>query len=125
MREKENHQSKVLGSLPVQTEIEVPGLLPGVFDKDNNCVKPSNLEAKLPELERAIAKKTWISELLAEVRSGEKKGVFAITPGRLTITVAATALGVEFGIRGGRDLKELWNSISHLFEKKDPSGPKK
>lgn len=125
MREREDHQSKGLGSLPVQTEIEVPGLLPGVFDKDNNCVIPDNLKDKLPQLEREIAGKPWFLRLLNEVHLGEKKGIFAISPGRIIITVAAAALGVEFGIRGGRDLQELRDSVRHLFEKENPSGPKK
>ena len=124
-KERGNHQSEGLGNLPVQTVIEVAGLTPGVYDKDNNCVKPSNLTDKLPQLEREIAGKPWFSRLLDEVHLGEKKGIYAITPGRLIITVAAAFLGVEFGIRGGRDLKELRETVKHLFEKEDPSGPKK
>ncbi len=128
-KESESHRSNGLGNLgvqtPVQTAIEVAGLTPGVYDTDNKCVKPDNLQERLSVLKREIAGKTWFSKLLDDVHSGEKKGIFAIRPGSIIITVAfATAL-VEFGFRGGRDLKELRETVKHLFEKEDPTEPKK
>lgn len=125
-RERDNHHHEG----PVQAELEVPGLVPWRYDKrfkkERKVIRPDNLKEKLPILEQEIASKPWFKDLLEEVHAGEKKGIFTIHPGRIIITVAlATAIGVEFGIRGGRDLKELRDSVKHLFEKDNPSGPKK
>ncbi len=120
--ERNNHHHEG----PVQTELKVAGLTPGVYDQDNNCIRPDNLHARLPQLEQEIANKPWFLRLLEDVHQGVYTGNETIHHSRIIITVAlATALGVEFGIRGGRDLKDLRKSVKHLFEKDNPSGPKK
>ncbi|MDP2672130.1 MAG: hypothetical protein Q8O68_01315 [Candidatus Daviesbacteria bacterium] len=119
---RENHHHEG----PVQTILKVAGLVPWSYDKNNKRVGQDNLQDKLPQLEQEIANKPWVLRLLDQVHNGEKNGIFTISPGRIIITVAlATTLGVEFGFRGGRDLKELRDSVKHLYKKENPSGPKK
>lgn len=104
-----------------QTDVLVPGLKPDVrADVNGPIVKASNLEGLTDKVRDTLDEKPWYKHLLTDVLEGKKSAVFIVSSiGVLTI-FAATAAGVEFGIRHGRDLRELQNL---LHPKKDPELP--
>ncbi|MBI2074646.1 MAG: hypothetical protein HYT83_02275 [Candidatus Levybacteria bacterium] len=76
-----------------------------------------NLGEKLVEVEQVVAEKPWLRKLLEDVVNGERSAVFIVTLGALVITTAVGA-GYEFGVRGGRDLKELHYRLKEFTDKR-------
>lgn len=72
--------------------------------------KPDNLLEKLSEVDAVTQQNPWLERLFQDASQGKKSAIFTIGVGTLSIIAAATA-GVEFGVRGGKDIKELYNHL--------------
>jgi hypothetical protein len=96
-------------NLPVQSKVEVPGLMPPVLTPEGKVKQPDNLAEKAEEIKRIADEKPWLKTLISDVRKGRKSAIFTIGVG--SIIIFSAAAGFEFGVRHGRDIKELGRII--------------
>lgn len=101
-----------------QTEIPVPGLMPATVDSNGEEKAPSNFEdiketiagiltaTEHTETGEVKEKFGWIRQLANEVREHKKTAIFTIGLGAITV-LAASAAGIEFGVRHGKDITRL------------------
>lgn len=94
--------------LLAQTSLSVPGLMPPTYDIGGKIKTGDNLQEKLSEIDTLIAGEdhSWYQRLVNDVMSSRKSAIFKIAVGSI-IVFAATGAGFEFGIRHGRDIREL------------------
>ena len=121
-------------SLPVQTVIPVVGLQPSHTQKRVEFVSfapsptykvtehrvPDNLEDMMPSVVAELENRPWFLKFMEDVGRGEKKGVFVVALGALVITSGIA--GFEFGVRGGRDVQELWQKVRTFLEERKEKG---
>ncbi|OGH10670.1 MAG: hypothetical protein A2857_01970 [Candidatus Levybacteria bacterium RIFCSPHIGHO2_01_FULL_36_15] len=97
-------------NLPVCRLFSITGLRPVLYDeKRKKVISPGNLETPdtINTIKDELGKhKEWFSKLMKDIKHDKKTGIFVAGTGSLVVFIAAGA-GFEFGIRGGRDLKEL------------------
>lgn len=106
MSETEQSTREFGSTLIAQVGVEVMGLKPETYDRNGNISHPDNLADLAKETQEIFAKKPWFQPLLEDVLQHKKSAVFITAAGLITIFVA-TAAGFEFGIRHGRDLRDL------------------
>lgn len=93
-------------TLIAQVDVEVLGLKPETRDRNGNISDPGNLADLAEKTQKIFVEKPWFQPLLDDVLQHKKSAVF-ITAAGLIIIFVATAAGFEFGIRHGRDLRDL------------------
>src|SRR4051812_41187611 len=104
-----------------QTEINIPGLKPDkvyppIFNNKSGKImregytQEANLSEKSQEIRDEIKKRPWLRNLWRDIRAGKKSAIVTVVLGGLVITTAAGA-EFEFGIRHGRDIKEIRNLL--------------
>lgn len=105
---------------PVQVNIDVPGVRPTLRRENGQLQVTSNLEK--PEVAEQLSKevhekKPWfVTSLKEAVLRGERSGIWIPVVGGVSVFVAAA--GFEFGIRHGKDIKELYALLSKHAPKK-------
>lgn len=114
--------------LPVEAVIDVEGLMPATMEKvlkltwrgnqpefqvEEEREIPDNLDDRLPRVAEEIEKRPWILQLIQDVHDGKKSAIFKVSLGALVV-FAALGSGFEFGIRGGRDIRELHSRLRAL-----------
>lgn len=75
---------------------------------------PDNLDEKLSEVAQLASTQPWLTQLMEDVRDGKRSAVFKVTLGALVV-FAAVGTGVKFGLSDARDLRELYEKISHML----------
>lgn len=85
--------------------MEVQGLRADIFDENGNKVVESNLQDPkiLAKTKEALTKAPWYKSLLEEVKANKKRVLIVTTLGGISLFVA----GFEFGVRGGKDIKDF------------------
>jgi hypothetical protein len=92
-------------NLPVQSKVEVPGLMPPVLTPEGKVKQPDNLAEKAEEIKRIADEKPWLKSLISDVRQGKKSAIFTVGVG--SIIIFSAVVGFEFGLRHGKDIREL------------------
>ncbi|MBI2051416.1 hypothetical protein HYT33_01505 [Candidatus Roizmanbacteria bacterium] len=119
--ERENSYSQEADA-PVGS-VHVPfGLQPRDFDSKGDFMNPEKereFAAMLAD-EKSADKKTkkiaqWFSEFGKDVEAGKRKGWMVPTVGGVTIFVAA--VGFEFGLRKGKDVRHLIKLANNIRER--------
>ncbi len=74
-----------------------------------------NLDANLHHVAHQVHER-GLHRLMTDVVEGKKSAVYIVGFGTLTI-LAAVGVGVEFGVRNGRDVRDLYNRIQPYLER--------
>lgn len=89
-----------------QIDIKIPKLIPEIPHSNGSVLRESNLKDLADEAGEIFNEKPWFRPLSEEIEQHKKSATFVIVLGGISIFVAASA-GFEFGIRHGKDIKDL------------------
>ncbi len=95
--------------MPVETDrVVVPRLRPDVFDPRKGFIS-GNFDSLMPQVLEALKKRPGFEALVKDIKEHKKSAIIVTSVGGLTLLVATIA-GYEFGIRHGRDIRQLFRS---------------
>jgi len=107
MRSPEKHSEHPV--IPVVSEnIPMGGIKPDMVLRDDTIVE-GNFHEKKDLILQELNKHPWFMTLAEDVRTNRKSAILVTFVGGVAI-IAAAAAGYEFGIRHGRDIKQLFES---------------
>lgn len=107
VEEKNNGQGYRGGNVYLaQTTVDIPGFKPDIRGFDGKINIKGNLGELSGEIQGILFQRSFYRKLLQSVRQDRRSAIFYGVIGGISI-VAATAVGFEFGIRHGQDLRIL------------------
>ncbi len=114
--ERNNRQFDDEDIYVARTDIRVPRFRSNIVDDDGTVVALGNMDQMAREIKKRLSVESGFRELLSDVRQGKKSAVFYGVAGAIVIFTAA--VGFEFGLRDGQDLKLLPKILNNAIQKR-------
>lgn len=118
MARQESEPTRVEADQLAQFGLHLPGLRPRFRKRPSGeVVDDSNFYDKkiMDQLVSEVQSKPWLRDLFRQSIKGKRKGVIVAGVGGVIVTVGI----IEFGHRGGRDLKTIARRVFHHEKTKD------